>query len=104
MSSSTQTSKLELSEIKSDKKNENDKEYFRIKFSDIEKIFKAQNKKVIIISDKLYDITDFMFEHPGGADVLDFYVFKDATNAFYEIGHSNDAEDLLKDFLIGELE
>lgn len=102
---SSQSTKMDSNRTENVKTEENDKKTdVLMKFSDIEKVFKSQNRKIIVISDKIYDITNFMFEHPGGADVLDFYVFKDATNAFYEIGHSSDAEELLKKFLIGELE
>lgn len=36
-------------------------------------------KKFIIIDNKLYDITDFVEDHPGGQDVLLTHVGKDAS-------------------------
>ncbi|KAL9545430.1 hypothetical protein PS6_008228 [Mucor atramentarius] len=36
-------------------------------------------KKFIVIDDKLYDVTEFVEDHPGGADVLLTHVGKDAS-------------------------
>ena len=44
-----------------------------------------------------------MDEHPGGAEVLLDSAGTDATDQFEDIGHSNDARDTLKKFIIGEL-
>ncbi|KAJ2751926.1 Cytochrome b5, partial [Coemansia nantahalensis] len=43
-------------------------------------------------------------EHPGGEEVILEYAGKDATEAFEDIGHSEDARDLLKGLMIGRLE
>ncbi|XP_013407403.1 cytochrome b5 isoform X2 [Lingula anatina] len=61
----------------------------------------------IIIDRLVYNVTEFKAEHPGGAQVLLDIAGKsmpDATQAFHDIGHSGDAKELLKKFLIGVLE
>lgn len=56
-----------------------------------------------IIDNKVYDVTKFLDEHPGGEEVMLEQAGGDATQAFEDVGHSSDARDLLKDYLIGEL-
>lgn len=46
----------------------------------------------VIISDKVYDVTDFLPEHPGGAKIILKYAGRDATAA-YEPIHPPDALD-----------
>ncbi|KAJ1731669.1 hypothetical protein LPJ61_002418 [Coemansia biformis] len=58
----------------------------------------------IVISNRVYDVTKFLEEHPGGEEVILEYAGRDATEAFEDIGHSEDARDMLKDFFIGVLE
>ncbi|KAI8885297.1 hypothetical protein K501DRAFT_180218, partial [Backusella circina FSU 941] len=36
-------------------------------------------QKYLIIDNKLYDVSEFVHEHPGGADVLLTHVGKDAS-------------------------
>jgi len=46
--------------------------------------------KFTIIDNKIYDVTDFVHEHPGGAQVLLTQLGKDATGTFFFfflIGH-----------------
>ena len=43
----------------------------------------------IVLNDKVYDVTEFADEHPGGGDVLlDVAGRKDATESFNDVGHS----------------
>uniref|UniRef100_A0A7S0UNK8 Cytochrome b5 heme-binding domain-containing protein n=1 Tax=Polytomella parva TaxID=51329 RepID=A0A7S0UNK8_9CHLO len=58
----------------------------------------------LIIRDKVYDVTSFLEEHPGGFDVILSVAGKNATTAFQEVGHSKTAKKLLESFYIGELE
>ncbi|XP_018051268.1 PREDICTED: cytochrome b5-like [Atta colombica] len=58
----------------------------------------------IVIHDNIYDVTDYMQQHPGGPELIDEYAGKDATSEFDEFGHSSDATKMLKKYLIGELE
>ncbi|CAH2049796.1 unnamed protein product, partial [Iphiclides podalirius] len=58
---------------------------------------------VFIINNLVYDVTKFLDDHPGGHEVLINAAGTDATEEFDDIGHSLDAKELLKKFLIGEL-
>ncbi|KAJ2746376.1 hypothetical protein GGI20_001372 [Coemansia sp. BCRC 34301] len=58
----------------------------------------------IVVHGKVYDVTPFLDEHPGGEEVMLEYAGADATEAFEDIGHSDDARDLLSKFFIGNLE
>ncbi|KAJ8929231.1 hypothetical protein NQ314_018110 [Rhamnusium bicolor] len=57
----------------------------------------------IIIYDRVYDVTDFLEEHPGGADILLEYAGREASVAFRGCGHSAQAIRALDRFFIGEL-
>ncbi|CAA0831392.1 Cytochrome b5 isoform E [Striga hermonthica] len=58
----------------------------------------------LIISGKVYDVTPFLEEHPGGDDVLLTSTGKDATVDFEDVGHSDDAQEKMKEFLIGHID
>ncbi|XP_044205240.1 cytochrome b5 isoform X1 [Thunnus albacares] len=57
----------------------------------------------LIIHDKVYDITGFLEEHPGGEEVLLEQGGTDATESFEDVGHSTDAREMLEQYFIGEL-
>ncbi|XP_047997778.1 nitrate reductase [NADH] 3-like isoform X4 [Leguminivora glycinivorella] len=57
----------------------------------------------LIIHDDVYDVTKFLEEHPGGEDTLLDAAGSDATQAFEDVGHSEDARELLKQYKIGSL-
>jgi cytochrome-b5 reductase len=57
----------------------------------------------LVIPNKVYDVSQWMDEHPGGSAVLLQEAGKDATDAFTDIGHSLYAEGLLKDYYLGDL-
>ncbi|KAL1313338.1 hypothetical protein HN51_039894 [Arachis hypogaea] len=59
----------------------------------------------IIIHGKVYDVTSFLYDHPGGGDV--FLVApdeKDASVGFDEVGHSESAIEMLETYYVGELD
>jgi cytochrome b involved in lipid metabolism len=56
------------------------------------------------LNDRVYDVTKFLDDHPGGEIILIRNSGIDATEEFEEIGHSSDAREMLKEYLIGELE
>ncbi|XP_077227720.1 cytochrome b5, seed isoform-like [Tasmannia lanceolata] len=58
----------------------------------------------VIIHGKVYDVTKFLEEHPGGEDVLIQVSGRDATEAFEEIGHSVSAISLMSNYLVGVAE
>ncbi|EIE18666.1 cytochrome b5 [Coccomyxa subellipsoidea C-169] len=58
----------------------------------------------IAISGRVYDVTHFLDEHPGGFDIIVTNTGKDATEDFEEIGHSNAAKEMLAKYLIGDFD
>lgn len=56
-----------------------------------------------IIHNKVYDVTKFIEEHPGGEEVLLEQAGKEASEIFEDVSHSADAKDLMKTYLVGEL-
>ncbi|KAM8895355.1 cytochrome b5 type B isoform 2-T2 [Spinachia spinachia] len=57
----------------------------------------------LIIHDKVYDVTSFLEEHPGGEEVLLEQAGSDATESFEDVGHSTDAREMLQQYYVGEL-
>ncbi|KAM4606330.1 cytochrome b5 [Polymixia lowei] len=57
----------------------------------------------ILINYKVYDVTKFLEEHPGGEEVLREQGGGDATEGFEDVGHSSDAREMACSMLIGEL-
>jgi cytochrome b involved in lipid metabolism len=57
----------------------------------------------MVIYDKVYDLTKFFYEHPGGSEVLMENGGRDASFQFLSVGHSDDALKMLEDYLIGIL-
>ncbi|XP_066255058.1 uncharacterized protein [Euwallacea similis] len=57
----------------------------------------------IVVYDRVYDITRFLEEHPGGDEILMEYAGRDASIAFRGTGHSGQAVQLLEKYFIGEL-
>ncbi|XP_057546038.1 cytochrome b5-like [Amaranthus tricolor] len=58
----------------------------------------------LIISGKVYDVTPFMDDHPGGDEVLLSATGKDATNDFEDVGHSDSAREMMDKYYIGEVD
>ncbi|KAL3769513.1 hypothetical protein ACHAW5_001246 [Stephanodiscus triporus] len=52
---------------------------------------------------KVYDVSSYLDDHPGGAEVMLDVSGKDADEFFEDIGHSNDAREELKKHMIGVL-
>ena len=53
---------------------------------------------------KVYDVTKYLDEHPGGDAVLLELAGKYADDMFEDIGHSTNARQQLKEFLVGNLD
>ncbi|KAF9896348.1 hypothetical protein BX616_007645, partial [Lobosporangium transversale] len=56
----------------------------------------------LAIAGKVYDCTSFVDEHPGGEEVMFDEAGKDATESFEDVGHSEEARELLQKMYIGE--
>eukprot|EP00984_Skeletonema_dohrnii_P036541 scaffold37615_cov155-Skeletonema_dohrnii-CCMP3373.AAC.3 len=52
---------------------------------------------------KVYDVTSYLDDHPGGAEVMLDVGGKDADEFFEDIGHSNDAREELAKHVVGVL-
>ncbi|KAI9469944.1 MAG: cytochrome b5-like heme/steroid binding domain-containing protein [Benjaminiella poitrasii] len=64
----------------------------------------SRNDLYMIIDKKVYNITKFLDEHPGGDEILIEEGAKDATSAFEDVGHSPDARDILQKYYIGDVD
>ncbi|KPM45170.1 hypothetical protein AK830_g1389 [Neonectria ditissima] len=49
----------------------------------------------VVIHDKVYNCTNFIDEHPGGEEVMLDLAGTDATEAFEDVGHSDEAREIL---------
>ncbi|KAG2376903.1 Cytochrome b5 isoform [Vigna angularis] len=52
----------------------------------------------------VYDVTQYLDDHPGGDDVILAATGKDATEDFEDAGHSKSARELMEQYCIGELD
>ncbi|RNF10872.1 cytochrome b5-like protein [Trypanosoma rangeli] len=57
----------------------------------------------LIINKRVYDVTKFVDQHPGGVDTLIGVAGKDGTNDFNSVGHSDSAKMDLEKYYIGDL-
>uniref|UniRef100_A0A8C2TU56 Cytochrome b5 type B n=1 Tax=Coturnix japonica TaxID=93934 RepID=A0A8C2TU56_COTJA len=57
----------------------------------------------LVIHGRVYDVTRFLEEHPGGEEVLLEQAGRDATESFEDVGHSTDAREMLKQYYVGEI-
>jgi len=76
------------------------------RLSEVEKhnVARGENKSIwTIVHDKVYDITKFLDEHPGGEEILIENAGVDASESFEDVGHSSDAREMLADYYIGDL-
>ncbi|XP_058807592.1 cytochrome b5-like [Phymastichus coffea] len=58
----------------------------------------------LVLHGKIYDVTKFLKEHPGGEEVLIGLAGTDATLCFDDIGHSQEAKQLKDSYEIGALD
>ena len=64
---------------------------------------KSKESAWCVYKNVVYDVTNFLDEHPGGADLLFDECGGDLTKAFDDVGHSDSAVNDLKQYKIGEL-
>ncbi|EFX03414.1 cytochrome b5 [Grosmannia clavigera kw1407] len=63
----------------------------------------TKNDLYMVIHSKVYNVTKFVDEHPGGEEVLLDVGGQDATEAFEDVGHSDEARETLAQLLVGPL-
>ncbi|TRZ24062.1 hypothetical protein HGM15179_003039 [Zosterops borbonicus] len=85
--------------------SETGKEPWRGRYYRLEEVQKHNNSQStwIIIHNRIYDVTKFLDEHPGGEEVLREQAGGDATENFEDVGHSTDARTMSESFIVGEL-
>lgn len=64
---------------------------------------KTETDLWMVLWGKVYDVTKFVDEHPGGADTLLDCAGADGTTEFEAVGHSDSAKNMLPKYLIGQL-
>lgn len=64
---------------------------------------RGKNANWFVIHDSVYDVTEFMAEHPGGEEVMLEQGGGDATEAFEDAGHSGDVRKMMDQYKIGVL-
>ncbi|XP_041770927.1 cytochrome b5-like [Anopheles merus] len=64
---------------------------------------KAGSPTWIVIRDAVYDVTQYMEDHPGGSELISEWAGRDGTKDFDDFGHSADAMRLLKTLQVGVL-
>ncbi len=57
----------------------------------------------IVVYGKVYDVTEWQHEHPGGDEILQANAGKDVSTLFKNVGHSPDANAIRTYFIIGKL-
>ncbi|THX90432.1 hypothetical protein D6D05_00420 [Aureobasidium pullulans] len=58
----------------------------------------------IIVDGNIYDVTKYTLDHPGGVESLVEVAGQDATQAFEDVGHSDEAREIMAPFLIGTVQ
>lgn len=94
----------EKSELMKDTKEESssDKSSEGISVSDV-KLHNSDSDCWVIIHGKVYDVTKYLDDHPGGPEIIMDVAGKDVSGDFEDTGHSDDARQQLKDLFIGDV-
>uniref|UniRef100_A0A6S8FYB3 Cytochrome b5 heme-binding domain-containing protein n=2 Tax=Sar TaxID=2698737 RepID=A0A6S8FYB3_9STRA len=57
----------------------------------------------IIFKGKVYEVTDYLEDHPGGVEIITDLAGQDCTEDFEDVGHSQEAYDQLEEYYIGDV-
>ncbi|KAK9992760.1 hypothetical protein SO802_022463 [Lithocarpus litseifolius] len=58
----------------------------------------------LVIEGRVFDVTKFLEDHPGGDEVLLSATGKDATDDFDDVGHSSSARAMMDEFHVGDID
>ena len=56
----------------------------------------------VLVNGKVYDLSKFYRNHPGGPDVIEEWAGKDGTKVFVDAGHPKNSKKEMETYLIGE--
>ncbi|KAG0302031.1 hypothetical protein BGZ98_007852 [Dissophora globulifera] len=62
----------------------------------------SKSSLYLAVGGKVYDCTEFIDEHPGGEEVLLEEAGKDATESFEDVGHSEEAREIMHKMYVGD--
>merc|ERR1719326_2686210 len=83
---------------------ENEAKYFSLEEVSNHNKSRGEDRSIwMVIHDKVYDVTKFLDEHPGGEEILIENAGTDSTEAFEDVGHSSDAREMIEEYYVGEL-
>ncbi|CAF0805015.1 unnamed protein product [Rotaria sordida] len=71
--------------------------------SEVKQLAEDKNRCILVINNRVYDVTKFLDEHPGGEEILKEQHGRDASHEFEDVHHSPDARELMKTYEIAEL-
>ena len=63
----------------------------------------TENDSWMVINGKVYDVTRYHDDHPGGPEIILDVLGSDATTEFEDVGHSKDAVEILSKYEIGTI-
>ena len=58
----------------------------------------------VVMYGRVYDVTEFQIDHPGGPDVLEHIAGQDGTDEFENILHTKKARQMAHKYLIGKVD
>jgi len=65
---------------------------------------KSEQDCWLVVRGKVYDVTKYLDDHPGGVEIVTDLAGQDATEDYDDVGHSDEAHETLEEYLIGELD